>query len=227
MNEEEYTTGLTEFLGQYVSDHKRELLENVLGQRTRFIAIVLEDIYQSQNASAAIRTCECMGIQDIHIVENSSKYAVNRRVMKGANKWVDLIRYKQARTNNTEECFKMLRSKGYKIVATDPGTSSKSIHELEIDQKIALVMGNELRGLSEFTLNHADLKVHIPMYGFTESMNVSASMAVCLNSLLPKLRSSNIPWQLTEEEKNDIRLRWYKSIIKRSDALERQWRSKR
>ncbi|HEX6222972.1 MAG TPA: TrmH family RNA methyltransferase, partial [Chryseolinea sp.] len=64
-------------LSRFVSDHKKEFVEKVLDARTRNVTVVLEDIFQSQNASAVIRTCECMGIQDVHIVENITKYSIN------------------------------------------------------------------------------------------------------------------------------------------------------
>src|ERR1700712_5442631 len=68
--------------GQYISDHKKEFMERVLAQRTRHLTVVMENLFQSQNASAVVRTCECMGIQDIHIIENNSKYSVNPKVLK-------------------------------------------------------------------------------------------------------------------------------------------------
>ena len=96
---------LTQHLAQYVSDHKKEFIQKVLSQRTRHITVVLEDIYQAQNSSAVVRTCECMGLQDIHLIENTNSYEVNTRVLKGSNRWVDLIRYRSKSNDNTEACF--------------------------------------------------------------------------------------------------------------------------
>src|SRR5687768_2750999 len=109
-------------LSQFVSDHKKEFVEKVLNARTRQIKIVLEDIFQSQNASAVIRTCECMGIQDIHVVENISKYSINPRVLKGSNKWIDISHHASKSKNNTETLFRQLKDADYKIIVTDPGT---------------------------------------------------------------------------------------------------------
>src|SRR6186713_2243834 len=99
---------LVQHFSQYVSDHKKEFIERVLSQRTRYVTVVLEDIYQSQNASAVVRTCECMGLQDIHIIENTSTYQTNTRVLKGSNKWIDLIRYRKKGIDNTEACVRQL-----------------------------------------------------------------------------------------------------------------------
>jgi tRNA (guanosine-2'-O-)-methyltransferase len=212
---------LTDHFTKYITDHKREFLERVLNLRTRHITMVLEEIHQSQNASAVIRTCECMGIQDVHIIENEVKYAVNRRVVKGSYKWVDIIKYPKEK--GAVICYENLKKKGYKILVTDPSPDGVSIHEVPVDEKIALVMGNELNGTSDYALSQADMKVRIPMYGFTESMNISVSAAICLNTLIPKLHQSEIEWQLSSAEKDDIRLRWLRKMIKRVEIMEREF----
>jgi len=214
---------LSEYLSRFISDHKKEFVEKVLDQRTRHITMVLEDIYQSQNASAVIRTCECMGIQDVHIIENDSTYTVNRRVLKGSYKWVDLIRHKGKWRNNTEACYEQLRARGYKIAATDPSPEGVSIHDVSVKDKIAIVMGNELHGTSSFAIDHADMKVRIPMYGFTESLNISVSAAICLNTLVPLLRKDEVPWQLTEAEKEEIKLRWLRKMVRNAEILEKEF----
>lgn len=214
---------LIDHFSNYITDHKREFLDQVLNLRTRYITVVLEGIYQSQNASAVIRTCECMGIQDIHLIENETKYAINRRVLKGSYKWVDLIKYRKKNVPATQLCFDSLRAQGYKILVTDPSSDGISIHDVPINQKVAVVMGNELHGTSDYAIRHADLKVRIPMYGFTESLNISVSAAICLNTWVPKLHQSNISWQLSDDEKEDIRLRWLRKMMKRPEIMEREF----
>jgi len=223
MDEKDKRKLLSEYLSRFISDHKRDFVERVLNQRTRHITVALEDIYQSQNASAVIRTCECMGIQDVHIIENDSKYTVNRRVLKGSYKWVDLIRHKGKTRNNTQACFEQLRAGGYKIMATDPSPEGISIHDVSVDEKIAIVMGNELHGTSSYAIEHADMKVRIPMYGFTESLNISVSAAICLNSLVPVLRGSEVNWHLTEAEKDEIRIGWFKKMVRNAEIVEREF----
>jgi len=217
---------LTDHFSQYISDHKKDFIEKVLAERTRYITIVMEDIYQSQNASAVVRTCECMGIQDVHIVENQSRYSVNPKVLKGANKWVELIRYKDRKVNNTETCFKALRHKGYRILVADPSPECIPLNEISVDEKLAIVMGNELKGTSGYALDHADEKVRIPMVGFTESMNISVSAAICLNTLVTKVRESEMDWSLSAEERREIRLTWYRKVVRRSELIEREFFSR-
>jgi len=210
-------------LSQFVSEHKKQFIDKVLAERTRHLTIVLENIYQSQNASAVVRTCECMGIQDVHIVENTAKYLLNVRVLKGANKWMHMERYNTRGVNNTETCYAKLREGGYTILAADPDPNGKSIHEIDVNQKVAIVFGNELRGVSAYAMQHADQKVRIPMYGFTESLNISVSVAICLNSFINRLRNNNISFGLSDQEKDALKLEWYRKVVKRSDLIEREF----
>lgn len=214
---------LLQYLGQFITDHKKDLMQRVLSQRTRHVTLVLEDIFQSQNASATVRTCECLGVQDIHIIENTSKYGTNKKVLKGSNKWIDIHRYKEKNANNTEICFSKLKSQGYKLFVTDPSPEGISINDVPVEEKMALVMGNEQEGNSEFAKAHADQKVFIPMFGFTESLNISVSAAVCLNVLLTKLRQSEINWKLSAEEKEIILLQWVKKSVRNSTLLEKEF----
>lgn len=220
----QHETRILHHLSQFVSDHKKQFIDKVLSFRTRHITIVLEDVYQSQNASAVVRTCECLGVQDVHIVEQLSKYDINPRVLKGANKWMDLHRYNDRSRNNTEDCFVKLRDHGYRILSTDPSEAGISINEVDVEQgKIALVFGNELRGVSAYGLDHADLRVKIPMFGFTESLNLSVSVAICLNVLISKLHNSSVPGYLTDAEKDILKLGWYRKIVRGSQIIEREF----
>jgi tRNA (guanosine-2'-O-)-methyltransferase len=215
---------LLEHLAQYVTDHKKQFIEKVLDQRTRYVTVVLEDIYQSHNASAVVRTCEGMGIQDIHIIENNSRYEVNPKVLKGSNKWIDLIRYNQDDKKNAIRCFQSLKENGYKILALDPAEDGIPIQSVDVtSQKCALVFGNELKGLSAYARAHCDQKVHIPMQGFTESYNISVSVAVSLTLLMSKLSEENINISLSTQEKDIIKLLWFRKIVKRSEIIGREF----
>ncbi len=211
-------------LARFVSDHKKEFVFRVLNERTRYVTLVLENIYQSQNASAALRTAECMGIQDVHIVENTARYQLNVRVLKGADKWLTLVRHRKKGINNTAACFELLRANGYRILVADPAADGISIDDMDVaGGKMAIVFGNELHGASEYARDHADLKVRIPMYGFTESLNISVSVAISLNIILRKLRQSSVDMSLQDQERESIMLNWYKKIVRRSDVLEREF----
>ena len=217
---------LLEFFAQFVTEHKRDRMAEVLAERTRHITVVVEDILKPHNASAVVRSCDCYGVQDFHVVENRYEYDVNPAVTRGASKWVDLVRYrKQDGLNNTEVCFNRLRSEGYTIYATTPHTNSTLLPDVDVTDKVALVFGNELEGVSDYALEHADRALAIPMYGFTESFNLSVSAAICLYDLTRKLRASSQSWQLTEREQKEITLRWYKKIVKHAETMQKDFLS--
>lgn len=211
-------------LSQFVSDHKKQFVERVLKSRTRNVTVILEDIFQSQNTSAVIRTAECMGLQDVHIVENMAKYQLNIRVLKGSYKWMDLVRYYSTEVNNTQTCVEKLKSEGYKILVADPSPDGISIHDVDVSKnKVALLFGNELRGVSSYALQHADQKIRIPMHGFTESLNISVSVAICLNILITKLHTLENFQGLSTEEKQIIRLNWFRKMVRKSELIEREF----
>jgi tRNA (guanosine-2'-O-)-methyltransferase len=218
-----FAEALTSHLGQYLTEKRRDAIERVLDARTRYLTIVLEDIYQSHNASAVIRTCECMGLQDLHIIESRSKYGTNKKVLKGSNKWITMNRYRDKSANNTEVCLDKLRSSGYRVLAMDPAPDGVSIEEVPLSEKIALVMGNELDGLSVTALERSDVKVRVPMAGFTESLNISVCAAISMNILLTRLREAGIQMNLSDNEKDSIRLEWYRKCVRGSDIIEREF----
>jgi tRNA (guanosine-2'-O-)-methyltransferase len=216
---------LFDFLSNYVSDNKKQLFDKIIQYRTRHITVVLEDIYQPHNASAVLRSCDCFGIQDVHIIENRNIYEVNPDVALGSSKWLNLIKYNE-NESNTLDAFNKLREKGYRIVATTPHKNDTLLDDLDIDRKTALVFGTELKGLSDIALENADAFVKIPMYGFTESFNISVSAAIILHHLTEKLRKSDINWHLTDEEIVDIKLNWVKAVVKKSEVLEKEFFSR-
>ena len=174
LTENEYI--LKEFY-KIITPNKVEMFDRIAADRTNYLTIVLENVYQEHNASAVIRTCDCFGIQTLNVIEKNNQYALKRDIALGAGRWVDLRNFNTG-NGPSLDCIKSLREKGYQIVATSPHTKEFSIHDLPINQPLALFFGTERRGLSEEILDQSDLKVHIPMYGFTESFNISVSVAI-------------------------------------------------
>ncbi len=216
-----------EYLKQFVTGRRWQLFQRVIQYRTRYLTVVLEDIYQPHNASAVLRTCDIFGIQDVHIIENRNKYRINPDVALGSNKWLNLYKY-NAKENNTLEAIETLRKQGYRIVATTPHRDDVELKQFDLGKgKAALFFGSELPGLSDLVLENADEYLKIDMYGFTESFNISVSAAIILHHLINKLHQSDIPWQLSEQEREEILLQWLKKSIKRSDELLKQWENER
>jgi tRNA (guanosine-2'-O-)-methyltransferase len=213
---------LISYLSNLISDNRKEKFNEVLHCRTRYISVVLEDIYQPHNASAVLRSCDIFGVQDIHIIENRNTYTVNPDIALGSAKWLSLHKYKN-NDNNTLTCLKSLKEKGYRIVATSPYEKYPTLDELSIEQPIALVFGTELTGISDTIVKHADEFVRIPMYGFTESFNISVCAALCLHTLINKLHKSDKSWKLNDDEKDEILLQWLKKTIKKADIIEKNF----
>lgn len=214
---------MLEFLSQFITDERKQRFEEVLDYRTRHITVVLEDIFQPHNASAVMRSCDLMGVQDVHVVENNNHYDVNPEVVMGSTKWLNLNYYESSEFN-TPAAFERLHAMGYKIVATCPHRDDFTPDTLPLDQPVALVFGTEKEGLSDYAIEHADMHVHIPMYGFTESFNISVSAALLLQALTQRLHAStDIDWHLTEKERNAVRLLWTRRSLSRIRQYERKF----
>lgn len=194
--------------------------------RTRYLTVVLEDLYQAQNASAVLRTCECFGVQEVHIIENKNQFVVHKDISMGSNKWLNIIKYNEKK-NNSLLAIKSLKSNNYRIIATSPDTRYPLLQELDVTKgKIALIFGTELSGISETVRNSADEFVRIPMYGFTESYNISVSVALCLQMIINKMHESGIDWHLSDEESSELMLHWMRLSIKKVSFIEKQFRIK-
>lgn len=206
-----------------ISPSKQEMYDRIAAERTKHITVVLENIHQEHNASAVLRNCDCFGIQELHVIEKNNQYKVQRDIALGAGRWVDLFNYNEG-NQVSKDCITKLKSRGYKIVATTPHTEASTIHNLNIDQPIALVFGTEHTGISEEVMEMADEFVKIPMYGFSESFNISVSVAICLNTLRSRLESSDLYWKLSPEEQTLLKIRWSKKILRSGDLMEQHFR---
>lgn len=216
---------LLHYFAQFVTKNRQEKIKRILPLRTRRVGIVLEDIYQSSNTSAILRTADGLGVQDVHCIEGRNPFDVNAGISLGAAKWLTVDRYRteENQTNNpTKECIEFLKKEGYKIIATSPH-ATKSISDLPVEDKTMFLFGVEDEGLTEQAIHLADEVVEIPMYGFVESFNVSVSAALCLYDFTIRLRNSDIQWQLTEEEMLDLEIDWMRNSVENADALERRF----
>ncbi len=218
---------LIAYLRAFITEERWETLNRVLNERTRHITVVLEDIYQSHNASAVLRSCDCFGIQDVHIIENDHNFSLSKGVTIGADRWLSLSKYREEGKNNTLNCYDKLRKRGYRIIATTPHEQDDTIEQLPVGEKTALVFGAELPGLSDTAKEHADGFVTIPIYGFSESYNVSVSAALCLYELTKRLRATDINWELSDKEKTVIKLDWLEKSIRASEQLKQKFLDER
>jgi tRNA (guanosine-2'-O-)-methyltransferase len=213
---------LIEHLSGFVTGRRLKLFDTLLNFRTRYITVVLEDLFQPHNSSAVLRSCDCFGIQDIHIIENANPFRISPDVALGSHKWLSLYRYNQE-YENTRPAISGLKAAGYRIVATTPHKNDCTLGDFSLLKgKIALLFGSELKGLSPTAMQLADEFVKIPMVGFTESLNISVTAAIFIHHLTGKLRQgSGINWQLSDEEMMQIKLSWLKKTVRKSELIEK------
>lgn len=208
-----------------ITESKQHMFDAIAAERTKHLTVVLENIHQEHNASAVLRSCDCFGIQDLHVIEKNNQYKVQRDIALGAGRWVDLYNFDKGE-NPSLDCIKKLKEKGYKIVATTPHTNDVTINELDLSQPIALVFGTEHTGISEEIIAEADEFVKIPMYGFSESFNISVSVAITLNVLRNRLEQSELNWKLSPEEQTALKIKWSKKILRAGNELEVAFRER-
>jgi tRNA (guanosine-2'-O-)-methyltransferase len=212
---------LLEKFYEHISENKKGKFDSIIQDRTRHVTVVLENIFQPHNAAAVLRSCDCFGVQDVHVIENSNEYTPNKEIDMGSSKWLNINHYSE-KEENTVDCLNALKAKGYKIVATTPHTNDCLIEELPLDQPVALLFGTEATGLTEIAMQHADAFVKLPMYGFTESYNISVSVALALFSVTERMRKDEtIDWSLSEEDQSAIKLQWAKKVVKHSGKVEK------
>ncbi|MEZ4796260.1 MAG: RNA methyltransferase [Flavobacteriaceae bacterium] len=205
---------LVEYLETYLTQQRRERFNMVLKNRTKHFTVATEDVYQLHNTSAVMRSCDIFGIQELHVIEEQNVKRIDREIAMGAQKWVNLVRH-----HSTKEAIKSIKAQGYQIVATTPHEKHCDLVDFDIAKKSCFFFGRETEGLSDEVLKQADCFLKIPMVGFTESLNISVSAAIILQDVTQKLRASDLKWQLTENEKLQIRFNWCKKTIKSFDKI--------
>ncbi len=195
-------------LEPYIVPSRIQRIREVAAERTRYLRLIVEDIKQDRNAGALVRTADCFGIQEVMVIENRYNHLVAKSISKGSDKWLDIEKFDAPNTNNTLRCIEKAKADGYRVVATTPHNADVDLPNLSLDQPTAFMFGTEVEGLSQEALDLADVKLRIPIYGFTESFNISVAAALTLQHSVNYLRQNQLPWKLSPE-----------ALL----ALERQW----
>lgn len=213
---------LIDFLRPYMSDHKFQLIDRVIAQRTRHLTVVTENLYDPHNVNASLRSCESFGVQDVHVVDDGGRFFTNSQISAGASKWLTVHHHADT-PPNLPRCVAQLKQDGYQIIATTLRDDAIPVTELDVTQKLALCFGTEETGLSAEAYQLADRLVTIPMAGFTQSFNISVAVSLCLQMLTQKLQNSAIDWQLSEDEKIDLKINWMARMPAHGDILVRNF----
>lgn len=202
------------YLEKFITPNRSARFEEVLVNRTKHFCVAVEDVYQLHNTSAVMRSCEVFGIQDLHVIEQKFGKAIDKEIAMGAEKWVDIYRHK-----STQSCITTLKEQGYQIVATTPHANAYLLDDFDISKPSAIFLGTEKEGLSAHVIEAADTFIKIPMFGFTESLNISVSAAIIINNISNKLRNSSVNWQMTDEQILMKKIDWTRKSIKDIDFI--------
>ena len=189
-------------LAPWVGDERRARLDEVLDRRLAGITVCVENLHDPHNGAAAIRSLEAHGVQALHVVETLEPFRFSPRVTQGCDKWIDLVRHK-----SFAAAAAGLRARGFKLYAAVPG-AHLALEEVPVDTPAAFCFGNEHDGLSDEAIAACDDTFGIPMFGFTESFNLSVSVALSIRDAARRRRAVVGPTDLDEATRLRLRARW-------------------
>lgn len=192
-------------IGALLTKERFEKVLRVVEGRCFSTSVVLEDIYDRGNASAVMRSAEALGFAQVHLIEPGEKQKESQRTTAGADKWVEIQRWK-----TTRECVEALRKEKKQIIVTHLDVTSKPIHEVDFTKPCAIVLGNEKEGVSKEMIEAADHRVILPMVGFVQSYNISVAAALSLYHIYSdRIRRQGFHGDLNEEQKMILRAHYF------------------
>jgi tRNA (guanosine-2'-O-)-methyltransferase len=189
-------------------------IDAVLAARLLSVVTVVEDTYDPHNAAAAIRTTEALGLCELHVIEPGARFSAAGGVTRGAHRWIELHRWTSA-----EDVVAALRGRGFRVFATLPG-APHTIEDVDVSRPIAVAFGNEHAGLSDAAVAACDGAIGVPMYGFTESFNLSVTVALAMSRIAARRRSAiGAPGDLPDERRRELRARWFALKIRGAPGI--------
>ncbi len=202
-------------LAEFMLPERFDVLRRTAEMRTTYMTVLAENMFHGQNAAALIRHCEAFGLQRMHTVETRCGFAPSAAVMRGTDRWVDVLRH-----DSTAEAVASLRAAGYRIVATTPHRGDATPETFDVARgPFALVFGTEHAGISDEVVAAADEFLRIPMCGMVESLNVSASAAILIYMLSERMRLSVDGWRMNDDERTEVLYRWMRTSVRDADRI--------
>ncbi len=191
-------------LEQYLTPERIARIDSVLAARLTSVITVVEDTYDPHNAAATIRTTEALGLGELHVIEPAARFSAATGVTRGAHKWIELVRWTDATL-----AVRALQQRGFRVFATLPGAPA-SIEDVDVSSPLAIAFGNEHAGLSAQAIAACDGAVGVPMFGFTESFNLSVTVGLAMSRISTRRRAAlGAPGDLTDEHRRRLRARWF------------------
>lgn len=159
-----------------ITERRVERIRDVLSRRQTDLTLVINNIHDPHNVSAILRSCDAFGIHRVHLLYTDTAFpALGKKSSGSAKKWVETIRHPDAASLAAS-----LKSQGYTLVATLCSETARPLQDWDLTGKIAIILGNEHRGVDEDLAPHIDGALYIPMQGMVQSLNVSVAAAVIL-----------------------------------------------
>lgn len=205
---------ILEKLRPFLTEERWDKIHHFSKKSSDYVLPVLEDVYQHRNAAAIVRSVESCGFHKVLAMEKRNQFIPNLTVTKGADTWVEVERV----SPDISSIIK-IKEDGYKIVAVSPEKNATLLPDFSIDKPIALIFGTEWEGVSSEILDVADETLAIPMYGFTQSFNVSVAAAICMYELKQKLIKSDIEYFLNDEKRTKLMIRWAIKSIRSGEEV--------
>lgn len=176
-------------------------IHEVLGLRLGYLRCAVDAVYQRHNVSAILRTCDAVGIHHVHVVGH--RFSATKGASRGAERWLDVHRHAEV-----AEAVDAIKADGFRLFVADLDEAAVTPDEVPLDQPLCLWMGQELEGVSPEARAAADGVVRIPMWGFTQSLNVSVAAAVALFPLAARVRALGDEALLPAGERAHIEAEW-------------------
>lgn len=179
-------------------------IDQVLAARLGSVVTVVEDTYDPRNAAATIRTTEAIGLAELHIIEGEHRFSVTGGVTRGSHRWMELHRW-----TSVETAVAALHRRGFRVFATLPG-APHTIDDVDVTAPLAVAFGNEHAGLTPAAIAACDGAIGVPMFGFTESFNLSVTVALAMSRIAARRRAAiGGPGDLDEPRRRELRARWF------------------
>ena len=180
-------------------------IDAVLDARLGSLTAAVEDTYDPHNAAATIRTSEALGLQELHVIEPGERFSAVKGVTRGAHRWLELHRWPAADVAATA-----LKERGFAVYATLPDARAVSIEEVDVSRPVAVIFGNEHDGVSQKAIDACDGTLTVPMFGFTESYNLSVTVGLAMSRLAARRRAHiGATGDLDPARKARLRARWF------------------
>ncbi len=193
---------------------RRTRIDTAAATRLAGLRMVIENLHDPHNGAAVLRSAEAFGVQRVEVIETVERFRFSSTVTQGCEKWLDVVRHRSLAAATVS-----LRSEGFAIYAAVPGAEA-ALDELDFSRPAAVMVGNEHEGLSPEAMAAADVRFTIPMFGLTQSLNLSVAAAIIVaRASTLRRRALGRESDLDQDAVTALRARFYAASVRGADAI--------